>query len=78
MTFNLTTSSTLLTHFFFNHLIIRTPSSNADEYKGQAVELIGWGAKVRSGAVSSQLKRVTLSVITMRYSITFSVFKQTS
>jgi hypothetical protein len=50
--------------FFF---VLRNPSSNADEYKRQGVELIGWGSKTRTGAVSSTLKRITLSVFTMRY-----------
>jgi hypothetical protein len=43
------------------------PSSNADEYKNDAVELIGWGSKTYNGAVSNVLKRATLSVSAMRY-----------
>jgi hypothetical protein len=45
-----------------------SPSTKSDEYKGQAVELAGWGAKVRNGAVSSTLKRITVRVFSMRYS----------
>ena len=42
------------------------PNSNADEYKNDAVELIGWGSKTYNGAVSNVLKRATLSVSAMR------------
>ena len=47
--------------------ILRYPSSNADEYKRQGVELIGWGSKTRTGVLSSTLKRVTILVFSMRY-----------
>jgi hypothetical protein len=35
------------------------------------VELTGWGAKVRNGAVSVNLKRITLKVFPMRYSFKY-------
>jgi hypothetical protein len=45
----------------------RLPSTNTDEYKDKSVELIGWGSKVRSGAASDNLKRITIKVFPMRY-----------
>jgi hypothetical protein len=37
-----------------------------DEYKLQAVELIGWGAKSRTQAVSGSLKRILIQVFPIR------------
>jgi hypothetical protein len=39
------------------------------------VELAGWGAKVRNGAVSSSLKRITVRVFSMRYSLKCIIFQ---
>jgi hypothetical protein len=44
----------------------RLPSTNTNEYKDKAVELIGWGSKTRSGVVSNNLKRITMKVFSMR------------
>jgi hypothetical protein len=38
-----------------------------DEYSDKAVQLIGWGSKVRNGAASDSLKRITINVFPMRY-----------
>jgi hypothetical protein len=46
-------------------------STNSDEYKDKAVELIGWGAKVRSGVASVNLKRITIKVFSKRYIFIF-------
>jgi hypothetical protein len=42
------------------------PNTNIDEYKGKGVELIGWGAKDITGAVSAKLKRIEIKVFPMR------------
>ncbi len=39
------------------------------------MELAGWGAKVRNGAVSSSFKRITVRVFSMRYSLKCIIFQ---
>ncbi len=46
---------------------ISLPSKNIDEYSEKLVQLIGWGANVRNGAASDNLRRIAINVFPMRY-----------
>ena len=43
-----------------------TRFTNAEEYDGKIVDLIGWGSKNTLGSVSEALKRVSISVFPTR------------
>jgi hypothetical protein len=61
-----------INNFYLTDFIISVPSTNIDEYSGQLVQLIGWGAKVRFGVASDKLKKIAISVFPMRY-VTYTI-----
>ena len=47
-------------------------SYDANEYKNDQAELLGWGSETKNGKPSNTLKRVNVKVFSQRYSIFLS------